>query len=73
MLLLPSEIEGFGLPALEAYYLSTPVVYVRGTAVEEILGERSPGGFVLESADSVRGSCGSGSRSGRDLGGGQGE
>ena len=54
MLLLPSEIEGFGLPALEAYYLSTPLVYVRGsTPVEEILGERSPPAFVLASADSI--------------------
>jgi glycosyltransferase involved in cell wall biosynthesis len=47
-LLLPSEIEGFGLPALEAYYLGTPVAYVKGTAVEEILGEGTPGGFALE-------------------------
>jgi glycosyltransferase involved in cell wall biosynthesis len=36
-LLLPSEIEGFGLPALEAYYLGTPVCFVAGTSVEEIL------------------------------------
>ena len=46
-LLLPSEIEGFGLPAIEAYTLGTPVAYVQGTAVEEILGKNSPGGFRL--------------------------
>jgi glycosyltransferase involved in cell wall biosynthesis len=36
-IILPSEIEGFGLPALEAYYLGTPVCFVAGTSVEEIL------------------------------------
>jgi glycosyltransferase involved in cell wall biosynthesis len=44
-LILPSEIEGFGLPALEGYSLGTPVAYVLGTAVDEILGPKSPGGF----------------------------
>lgn len=52
-LLLPSEIEGFGLPALEAYYLGTPVCFVRGTSVEEILsGATGKGAFSLESRDS---------------------
>jgi len=51
-LILPSEIEGFGLPALEAYWLGTPVVYVRATAVEEILGADTPGGFILSDATS---------------------
>lgn len=51
-LLLPSEIEGFGLPALEAYYLGTPVLYARDTAVEEVLGPGTPGGFQLGSFDS---------------------
>jgi glycosyltransferase involved in cell wall biosynthesis len=46
-LILPSEIEGFGLPALEAYYCGTPVVYVKNTAVEEILGPNTPGGFTF--------------------------
>jgi glycosyltransferase involved in cell wall biosynthesis len=47
-LLLPSEVEGFGLPALEAYYLGTAVAYVLGTAVEEILGPGTAGGFSFE-------------------------
>jgi glycosyltransferase involved in cell wall biosynthesis len=52
-LLLPSEIEGFGLPALEAYYLGTPVCFVKGTSVEEILsGATSKGAFSLEDRDS---------------------
>lgn len=53
-LILPSEIEGFGLPALEAYYLGTPVCFVRGTSVEEILGvATSRGGFSLDDMDSL--------------------
>ena len=52
-LVLPSEIEGFGLPALEAYYLGTPVCFVKGTSVEEILaGATGKGAFSLESRDS---------------------
>ncbi len=43
-LLFPSEIEGFGLPALEAYGVFTPVVYRAGTAVEEVL-QGSTGAF----------------------------
>jgi glycosyltransferase involved in cell wall biosynthesis len=53
--ILPSEIEGFGLPALEAYAAKTPVMYVTGTAVEEILGAGTPGGFNLSSFDSFQG------------------
>ncbi|MES2995288.1 MAG: glycosyltransferase [Verrucomicrobiota bacterium] len=53
-LILPSEIEGFGLPALEAYYLGTPVCFVRGTSVEEILGvATNKGGFSLDDSHSL--------------------
>jgi glycosyltransferase involved in cell wall biosynthesis len=37
VLLLPSEIEGFGLPALEAYYVGTPVCFASGTSVAEVV------------------------------------
>lgn len=53
-LIVPSEIEGFGLPAIEAYSLGTPVVYVQNTAIEEVLGQGSPGGFTLKSVDSFQ-------------------
>lgn len=53
-LVLPSEIEGFGLPALEAYYLGTPVCFVKGTSVEEVLSvATNKGGFSLESSESL--------------------
>lgn len=53
-LIIPSEIEGFGLPALEAYYLGTPVCYVEDTSVEEILGvATAKGKFSLTSSDSL--------------------
>ncbi len=53
-LILPSEIEGFGLPAMEAYYLGTPVCYVKGTSVEEVLHvATSKGGFNLEHSESL--------------------
>jgi len=53
-LVLPSEIEGFGLPALEAYYLGTPVCFVKGTSVEEILGvATSKGSFDLNHSQSL--------------------
>jgi glycosyltransferase involved in cell wall biosynthesis len=52
-LVLPSEIEGFGLPVLEAYYLGTPVCFVNDTSVQEILaGATGKGAFSLESRDS---------------------
>ena len=44
-MLLPSEIEGFGIPAVEGYLLGTPVAYAKGTALEETVGRGSPGGF----------------------------
>ncbi|MES2924196.1 MAG: glycosyltransferase [Verrucomicrobiota bacterium] len=53
-LILPSEIEGFGLPALEAYYLGTPVCFVAGTSVEEVLGVAThKGAFSLDSRESL--------------------
>jgi glycosyltransferase involved in cell wall biosynthesis len=53
-LILPSEIEGFGLPALEAYYLGTPVCYVRSTSVEEVLAVATDkGGFGLGDSSSL--------------------
>ena len=53
-LVLPSEIEGFGLPAVEAYYLGTPVCFVSGTSVEEVLGVATEkGAFSLDSRTSL--------------------
>ena len=53
-LILPSEIEGFGLPALEAYYLGTPVCFVEGTSVEEVIGVAThKGAFSLNSRESL--------------------
>jgi len=53
-LIYPSEIEGFGLPALEAYQLGTPVLYVADTSVDEIMrvdGHNLPGRFCLDYDD----------------------
>ncbi len=48
-LILSSEIEGFGLPALEAYYVGTPVCYVSGTSVDEVVTEAGRfGAFELQ-------------------------
>ncbi len=53
-LILPSEIEGFGLPALEAYYLGTPVCHVENTSVGEILGiATTKGRFSLDDSESL--------------------
>lgn len=53
-LILPSEIEGFGLPALEAYYLGTPVCYASGTSIGEILEESTAlGAFQLDSPETL--------------------
>lgn len=53
-LILPSEIEGFGLPALEAYYMGTPVCFQLGTSVEEILGSAGlSGGFVYDDGEGL--------------------
>jgi len=61
-LLLPSEIEGFGLPLLEAYYVGTPVCYCAGTAVDEVMrcatgnidgpDAGPPGAFTMPSPES---------------------
>ncbi len=56
-LIYPSEIEGFGLPALEAYQLGTPALYVADTSVDEILrvdGVNVPGRFYLDYDDFCR-------------------
>ncbi len=54
-IIVPSEIEGFGLPALEAYYLGTPVCFVKGTSVEEVLAvATTKGGFILKDMESLR-------------------
>lgn len=54
-LILPSEIEGFGLPAIEAYYLGTPVCFVKDTSVEEVLSATThQGSFDLNHPESLR-------------------
>lgn len=56
-LIYPSEIEGFGLPALEACQLGTSVMYVADTAVDEIMevnGLNVPGRFYLDYDDFCR-------------------
>lgn len=53
-LILPSEVEGFGLPAVEAYYLGTPVCFSQRTSVEEVLAPAiAKGGFDLQNSDSL--------------------
>ncbi|MBF0504284.1 MAG: glycosyltransferase [Candidatus Omnitrophica bacterium] len=54
-ILIPSAIEGFGLPALEGYYHGTPVCFLRGTSVEEILCPfTAKGGFLLDDPQSFK-------------------
>lgn len=53
-LIYPSEIEGFGLPALEAYQLGTPTMFVAETSVDEIMqinGKVVPGRFFIDPDD----------------------
>ncbi len=53
-LILPSSIEGFGLPALEAAYVGTPVIFSPDTAVEEVVGHLgSFGAFELDHHESL--------------------
>ncbi|AHM61604.1 glycosyl transferase group 1 [Flammeovirgaceae bacterium 311] len=55
-LIFPSEFEGFGLPSIEAYFLNTPVCYVEGTSVAEILSyDNCAGKFSLDDLDSFAG------------------
>jgi glycosyltransferase involved in cell wall biosynthesis len=52
-LIFPSEFEGFGLPAIESYFLNTPVCYVEGTSVAEILAhDARVGKFSLDCINS---------------------
>jgi len=44
VLVFLSEIEGFGMPAIESYLCHTPVCFRKKTAVEEILQD-APGGW----------------------------
>lgn len=47
---LPSRCESFGIPAVEAQVVGTPVVVAAGTAAPEIAG---PGGLVVAQDDPV--------------------
>ena len=54
VVVFPSEIEGFGLPLLEAYALGTPVVFAEGTAVHEIARHATEAGaFSLTDSASL--------------------
>jgi glycosyltransferase involved in cell wall biosynthesis len=71
-LIVPSEIEGFGLPALEAYYVGTPVCYVSGTSVAEVVTDQGRfGAFELADSKSLltalRASLSASSTSVRDI------
>ena len=42
------------MPAIEAYYLGTPVCFVKGTSVEEVLALAADvGGFSLDDPESL--------------------
>ncbi len=53
-LVFPSEVEGFGLPAIEAYYLGTPTCFTLGTSMQEVLAPATAkGGFSLADPESL--------------------
>ena len=49
---VPSEIEGFGLPILEAFYLGTPAIVVNETSCHELLDFHPTAGFQLNDQES---------------------
>jgi glycosyltransferase involved in cell wall biosynthesis len=51
-LLLPSDVEGFGLPALEAWFLGTPVCHSGRASLGEVLAGL-PGVFDVDRAASL--------------------
>lgn len=51
VVVVPSEIEGFGLPVLEGYASGTPVVYTADTAMAEVAqAATTVGAFALDPA-----------------------
>jgi len=54
VVVVPSEIEGFGLPILEAYASGTPVVFTARTAMDEVAAVATDvGGFWLDAPDTL--------------------
>lgn len=54
VVVVPSEIEGFGLPILEAYASGTPVVFTAGTSMEEVAqAGTAVGGFDLAAPETL--------------------
>jgi glycosyltransferase involved in cell wall biosynthesis len=48
LLLMPSRVEGWGLPAAEAMACGTPVVAFRNSSIPEVVG---PGGILVKDGD----------------------
>ncbi len=55
LLVVPSLLEGFGLPALEAMACGTPVVVSRAAALPEVVGNAGVYADPLDSSDLQRG------------------